>query len=59
LAGEDRLVDTQRSLTFARSLAAADVTIRVHSDSHHEVLNEPERNVALREIADWIADRIP
>jgi lysophospholipase len=59
LAGEDRIVDTQRSLAFARSVTARDVNIRVYPESRHEVLNEPDRTEALSEIANWIEDRLP
>jgi alpha-beta hydrolase superfamily lysophospholipase len=58
VAGEDRLVDTERSLTFARSITAADITIRVYPGYYHEILNEVDRAVIHREIRDWIAARV-
>lgn len=56
-AGDDRLVDTERSLTFARSIAASDLTIRVYAGHFHELLNELDRATIHREIRDWIAKR--
>jgi lysophospholipase len=57
VAGADRLVDTERSLTFARSITASDVTVRVYPGYFHEILNEVDRATIHREIRDWIAAR--
>jgi lysophospholipase len=57
-AGDDRLVDTERSLTFANSLTARDLTIRVYAGHYHELLNELDRATIHREIRDWIAARV-
>jgi alpha-beta hydrolase superfamily lysophospholipase len=58
LAGADRIADTQRTLAFVESLAAADVTVRVYSDYYHEVLNEVERRSVQLELRDWIETRV-
>jgi alpha-beta hydrolase superfamily lysophospholipase len=58
LAGADGLVDTERSHAFARSIGGGDVTIRSHPESRHEVLNEPDRNLVVRDIGDWITSRL-
>jgi alpha-beta hydrolase superfamily lysophospholipase len=57
LAGADRIVDTDRSLEFARSLPAEDVTIEVLENAYHEVLQERDRAAVLARIADWIGSR--
>jgi lysophospholipase len=56
-AGDDRLVDTERSLRFARSIVAPDLTVRVYPGHYHELLNELDRATIHREIRDWIAAR--
>lgn len=58
VAGDDRLVDTERSLRFARSLTAPDLTLRVYPGHYHELLNELDRATIHREIRDWIAARV-
>lgn len=58
LAGIDRLVDTPRSLAFARSLPAEKVTVRVLEGQQHEVLQEQGRAAVMAEIRDWIVDRL-
>ena len=57
LPGADRIVDTQRSLAFARSLSGADITIRHYPGYYHEVLNEPDRSV-YRDLRDWLGPRL-
>lgn len=58
LPGADRVVDTQRTLAFARSLAAPDVSIRVYPGHYHELLNEPDRAATVRELRDWLIARV-
>lgn len=59
LAGDDLVVDTDRSLAFARSLPVDDVTIDVLEGHYHEVLQERERGAVLATIRHWIYDRLP
>lgn len=59
LAGSDRLVDTDRSLAFARSIPAPDITIDVLEGYYHEVLQERGRGAVTAEIRDWISDHLP
>lgn len=58
LAGDDRIVDTDRSLAFAQALQASDITIRVLEGHYHEVLQETDRRAVMREIRDWIDDHL-
>ncbi|HEX7050312.1 MAG TPA: alpha/beta hydrolase [Longimicrobiales bacterium] len=58
LAGTDHIVDTETALDFARSLPAADVTIRLFPDHYHELLNEEGRHAIWVEIGDWIHARL-
>jgi alpha-beta hydrolase superfamily lysophospholipase len=59
LAGDDRIVNTDRSLRFAKQITSVrDVTIRVYAGHYHELLNELDRLTIMREIRDWIAARI-
>ena len=58
LAGDDHLTSTQRSESFARSLAVRDVTIETYEKAYHEVLNEPDHSAALHDLRSWIATRL-
>lgn len=58
IAGDDRLVDSRKSLQFARQLPADLTTIRHYPGMYHEVLNEVERTLPQRDVRDWIAARI-
>lgn len=57
LPGADRLVDTQRTLAFARSITGPDVSIRVYPGHYHELLNEPDRAAIVRDLRDWLVAR--
>lgn len=59
LAGEDRIVDTARSLAFARSLPSENITVEVLEGHYHEVLQERERTAAMAEIGHWIEQHLP
>ncbi len=59
LAGDDRIVDTKRSLAFARSLPSDDIEVEVLEDRFHEVLQEPDRAAVMADIRGWIQDRLP
>jgi lysophospholipase len=58
LGGDDRLVDTDRTVRFAQSMTGADVTVRVFPGLYHELLQEVERSRIFREIGDWIRTRL-
>jgi lysophospholipase len=58
IAGSDGIVDTDRTIAFARSLSAADVTIHVFAGHYHELLNEPDREDVIDELADWMMGRL-
>lgn len=59
LAGGDRIVDTSRSLAFARSLPSDRIDIEVLDDQYHEVLQERDRVSTMARIRDWIQDHLP
>ncbi len=59
LAGGDRIVDTARSLAFARSLPSDRIDIEVLEDQYHEVLQERERVATLGQIREWLQERLP
>ncbi|MBO8162198.1 MAG: alpha/beta hydrolase [Brevibacillus sp.] len=53
-AGDDQLVDPGGAEHFVNRAAAGDKTFRLFPELYHEVLNEPEREMVLAEIADWL-----
>ncbi len=59
LPGADRIVDTERTVAFTRHLPASMVNVKVYPGHYHELLNEPDRIAILREVRDWIEQRIP
>ncbi len=53
----DELVDPAGSRLVAERVSSNDCTLTPHEGLYHEVLNEPERELVLGEIADWITAR--
>lgn len=57
LAGADRIVDTERSVRFARQLRG-DTTVQVVDGAYHDLLNEQAGTAVLRQVRDWVAARL-
>jgi acylglycerol lipase len=55
----DPIVAPVGSEMLARSIGSRDVTVRNWDGLRHEILNEPERDQVISEIADWLDARIP
>ena len=51
---DDRLVPPAASELVIEQAGSPDKTIRRWEGLHHELLNEPEREQVLAEIADWL-----
>jgi alpha-beta hydrolase superfamily lysophospholipase len=50
----DRLVDTGGSALVESCTASDDCTVRRYEGLYHELLNEPERERVLADVADWL-----
>lgn len=59
LAGDDRIVNSDRTQRFARSLSTPDVTVNVYPGHYHELLHELDRSRIHRQVADWLIARVP
>jgi alpha-beta hydrolase superfamily lysophospholipase len=57
LGGDDPIVQTSHSETFAQSMRDVDVTARVYPGHLHELLQELDRPRIFRQIRDWIVAR--
>jgi acylglycerol lipase len=55
----DRLVDTGGSALVESCSGSNDCTVRRYDGLYHELLNEPEREQVLADIADWLDARVP
>ncbi len=54
----DKLVDPAGAQMLFDAISSADKTLRVYEGFYHEVCNEPGRDVALRDIGQWLAAQI-
>ena len=55
---DDRLADPEGSKILFEGIGSKDKTLRVFDGVHHEILNEPEKQMVFDEIADWLSTRI-
>lgn len=54
----DRLVSTKGSLVVETRCESDDCTVRGYDGLYHELLNEPERDRVLSDIANWVEARL-
>jgi lysophospholipase len=58
LAGDDRIVANEVSLAFAKS-ADASVEVRTYAGLYHELFFEPEAEMVISDIGDWLLRPAP
>ena len=58
-AGDDKLVKPEKSKEFFENLAAADKTWKLYDGLYHQLHNEPEREMVLADLYDWLNKRLP
>ena len=54
---DDRLVPKAATALIAEHAGSPDITVKLYDGLYHEVLNEPERNVVLGDILEWLEER--
>lgn len=54
----DRLVSTTASAVVEAGCRSDDCTVRAYDGLYHELLNEPERDRVVTDVADWIEARL-
>ncbi len=56
--GEDKLVDPGGAQMLYDNAVSTDKTIKVYDGLYHEVFNEPERAVVLKDVETWLAAHV-
>jgi alpha-beta hydrolase superfamily lysophospholipase len=56
-AGQDRLVDPQASAQFAQNVPPGTVQSHCFNVMYHEIFNDPEKNLVLAKLIDWLDKR--
>jgi alpha-beta hydrolase superfamily lysophospholipase len=57
-ASEDKLVDPISAKTLYEQAKSSDKTLRIYDGLYHEIFNEPERELVLQDVADWLDDHL-
>jgi acylglycerol lipase len=57
--GADKLVEPEGAQMLYDKAASKDKTIKIYDGLYHEVFNEPEKAVVLKDVEDWLSERVP
>ncbi|MGE5422328.1 MAG: lysophospholipase [Ignavibacteriales bacterium] len=57
-AGDDLLVEPERSREFYEKIGSEDKDFRLYEGCYHEIVNEPQQEEILQDIWEWIANRL-
>jgi alpha-beta hydrolase superfamily lysophospholipase len=55
----DRLVDPSAAKMLYNSVGSTDKTLRIYEGLYHEVYNEPEREIVLKDVENWLDSQRP
>jgi alpha-beta hydrolase superfamily lysophospholipase len=55
---EDNLVDPAGAQMLYDKASSADKTLKIYDELYHEVFNEPERDLVLKDVEDWLEIQI-
>jgi alpha-beta hydrolase superfamily lysophospholipase len=55
---EDKLVSPDGSKKTYQMVSSTDKTLRIYEGLHHEIMNEPEKDMVYKDISDWISKRL-
>jgi len=56
--GADQIVTPDASLYFYEHIASKDKELKIYDGLYHEILNEPEKGMVMKDIHLWLAERI-
>lgn len=51
---EDKWIETEATKTFVENLASEDVTYKLYNGLYHDMLHEPEKDIIIGDILQWI-----
>lgn len=57
IAGDDRLVDPEGSMRFARHAPSGMAELKLYPGFFHEIFNEPEQARPFADLAQWLGER--
>jgi acylglycerol lipase len=57
--GGDRIVDATGSQILYDGVSSPDKTLKIYPELYHEVVNEPERDMVLNDMVNWLNKHVP
>jgi alpha-beta hydrolase superfamily lysophospholipase len=58
-AGADKLVIPEKSKEFFENISSADKTWRLYDGLYHQLHGEPEKEMVLGDLYNWLDKRLP
>jgi acylglycerol lipase len=55
---DDRLVSPDGSRNIYETIGSDDKTLKIYQGLYHEIMNEPERDMVYKDVAEWIGQRL-
>jgi lysophospholipase len=55
---EDQLTKTDGSIMLNEKAKSVDKTLKIYEGLYHEILNEPEQAIVMKDMLDWMEKRM-
>jgi len=55
---DDRLAAPDGSRDIYVKIGSDDKTLKIYEGLYHEIMNEPERDMVYKDVAEWIGERL-
>ena len=56
--GDDGLVSPQDSIDMFEEVSSTDKSLRIYAGLYHEIFNEYKKDRVLRDVVEWLDDRV-
>jgi len=57
--GDDQIVIPESAKHLFENITSVDKTLKLYDGLYHDILNESEKDMIIKDICQWIADRLP
>lgn len=55
----DKLTNMKGSVLLYERAASQDKTLKLYDDLYHEILNEPEKEIVINDMVEWLNEHVP
>ena len=55
---DDKIVVPEASIEMMKKIKSTDKTIKLYEGEYHEILNDYNREIVIKDILDWLNERV-